>query len=316
MTLRSTKSECAGLGPALGLLLLSVLWTAASLSRDLISPFGANDLAPAQSQAVLFSVFAAVAATIAVAQRAEFPRGRRAWACAGIGVGLFVIPAALVVCARGWASNPDPVVVFSLTPVFAVVLEPYLQGSDPQPGKSSLPAALTAVAGILSIFPFNIPGSFRAAAALFALGAAAIGVAATNCFAVRLARNLPGRSILPMAAQAGLASAICFAVAAAFTPLSSRRLSALPAQLLGLLLIDLPALFLLFWLMRRLAASRMAARFLLAPLFAIGAGMALQATLPPLRACLGIALLAGSAAWLVFAPAEEPDVNGSSLALK
>jgi hypothetical protein len=61
--------------------------------------------------------------------------------------------------------------------------------------------------------------------------------------------------------------------------------------------------------MRRLGASRMAARFFLAPLFAIVAGMALEPSFPPVRACFDIALLAGSAGWLVFAPAEEPNVK-------
>jgi len=94
-----------------------------------------------------------------------------------------------------------------------------------------------------------------------------------------------------------------------FTPHAPWRWGALPAQLLEPLLIDIPALFLLFWLMRRLGASRMAARFLLAPLFTIVAGMALEPSFPPVRACFGIALLAGSAGWLVFAPAEEPDAK-------
>jgi drug/metabolite transporter (DMT)-like permease len=83
----------------------------------------------------------------------------------------------------------------------------------------------------------------------------------------------------------------------------------MPSQLLGLFVIELPALFLLFWLMRRLAASRMTARFFLAPLFATLAGMALKPTSPPLRAWLGLALLAGGAGWLVFAPEEETEVK-------
>ncbi len=168
--------------------------------------------------------------------------------------------------------------------------------------------ALAAVAGILCLFPLDIPGSLRAGAALCALLAVVVSIAATNCLAVRLARNLAGRATLPMAAQAGAASAFCFAVAAAFTPRASWRWSALPSQLPGLLVINLPALLLLCWLMRRLAASRMTARFLLAPLFAILAGMALEPTSPPVRAWLGMALLAGGAGWLVFAPAEVSEV--------
>lgn len=313
MRLRRTRRKRAGLYPAFGLLLLSALWAVDSLRIDLFPHFGAETLSLAQRQVALLSVFAALAATIALARRLEFPRGRSAWACAGIGLGLFVVPAALEAFAQNWVSALDRVAVFSLTPVFAVVLEPYLQGADPRRGKAALASALAAVAGILSIFPLQIPGSFRAGAALCALLVAAFAIAAANCFAVRLARNLSGRSTLPMAAQSAAVGSFCFAAAAVLAPHPAWRSSALPSQLLPLFLIDLPALFLLFWLLQRLAASRMTARFLLAPLFAILAGMALQPASPPLRAWLGLALLTGGAGWLVFAPGEKSEEENLAL---
>ena len=309
MRLRRTGRARSRLSPAFGLLLLSALWAAASLRTDLFPSLGADSLSPAPREAALLTAFAGVAASMAVARRAQFPRKRRAWACAGIGLGLFVVPAALIACAQGWVSALDRVAVFSLTPVFAVVLEPYLQGTAPGRGKGALAGALAAVAGILFLFPLDIPGSLGAAAALCALLLAALCIAVTNCLAVRLARNLAGRSTLAMAAQAAAGGAVCFAAAAAFTPRAVSRWGALWSQLFGLLVIELPALFLLFWLMRRQAASRMTARFLLAPLFAVLAGMALEPTSPPLRAWLGLALLAGGAGWLVFAPTEKTTVG-------
>jgi drug/metabolite transporter (DMT)-like permease len=219
MRLHRTGHTRAGLSPPLGLLLLSALWAVASLRTELFPSLGADTLSPAERQAALFSVFAALAASVAVARRLEFPDGRRAWACAGIGLGIFVIPAALVACGQDWVSTLDRVVVFSLTPVFAVVLEPYLQGTALRQGKAALAGSLAAVAGILCLFPLDIPGSFRAGAALCALLAATVSIAATNCVAVRLASNLAGRSWLPMAAQAGAASAVCFP-----RPLPSRRM--------------------------------------------------------------------------------------------
>jgi drug/metabolite transporter (DMT)-like permease len=293
------------LSPALGLLLLSALWAGASLRTNFLPHFGADTLSPVQGQAVLYSVLAAVAASMAVARRVEFPRQRHAWACACVGLGLFVVPAALAACAQGLVPTLDRVAVFSLTPVFAVVLEPHLQGTSPRQGKAALAGALAAVAGILCLFPLDIPGSFGAGAALFALLGAAVAIAAINCFAVRLARNLANRSSLPMAALAGAASAVCFGVAAAFAPHTAWRWRGLLSQSLGLLLFNLPALFLLFWLMPRLAASRMTARFLLAPLFTILVGIALEPASPPVRAWLGMALLASGAGWLGFAPSEK-----------
>jgi drug/metabolite transporter (DMT)-like permease len=304
MRSRRTGRTRSGLSPALGLLLLSALWALASLRTELLPALGTDNLS-SPAQAALFSVFAVVAASVARGRRVEFPRGRRAWACAGLG--LFVVPAALVACAQDWVPSLDRVAVFSLTSVFAVVLEPYLQGSQPQQGRAALAGSLAAVAGILFVLGLDLPRSFRAAAALCVLLAAALGIAATLCMAVTLARRLAGRSILPMAAQAGAASAVCFAAAAAFAPHSASRWSVL--QILGLLVIDIPALFLLFWLMRRLNASRMTVPFLLAPLFTIVAGTAVEPISPPVRAWLGMVLLAGGAGWLVFAPAEKTELE-------
>lgn len=291
----------AGLLPAAGLVLLSALWAFGWLLPDLFPQSGATTVSLPLGQAILFSAFAAMTAVIAKMRRLEFPRGRRAWIGAGIGVGLFVVPASAAAFARGWISNFDEVAVLCLTPVFAVVMEPYLQDNPPRKGRG----ALVAIAGILCLVPLETPGSFRAAAALVVLLVAAFVLAATNCFAVRLASAVGSRSTLPMAAQAGGASAICFAAIAVVTRSAAWDSSALTIYLLRLFLVDLPGLFLLFWLMRRLSATRMTARFLLAPLLASLAGLALERTLPPLRGFLGIALLAAGSAWLVFAPAES-----------
>ena len=313
MKLPSTARKRTGLPPILGLLLLSGLWAISSLSSDLLPHLSEDSLSPSLRQAALFSVFASIAGGIAVARGLKFPRGRFALACCAIGLGLFVLPSVLASLAQGAISALDRVAVFSLTPVFAVVLQPYLQDGPPARGTTALAGSMCAVAGILFVFPLDIPGSFHAVAALFALVAAALGIAATNCFAVRLARYCADGSILPMAAQAGASSAVCFAIAGVITHPPAGRWNVLLPAVLVPFAIDLPALFLLFWLMRHLAASRMTARFLLAPLFTILAGTALQPGSPPARAWLGMALLTAGAGWLVFAPAEE--TNGSELNL-
>ena len=294
--------------PGLGLLLISALWAVGWLLPDLF-PGAATNIASPVPHAILFSVFAAITASIALARRMAFPRGHLAWASAGIGLGFFVMPTAAAAFAHDRISSFDEVAVLCLTPVFAVVLEPYLQDCPPQKGRSALAAALVAIAGILFLFPLETPTSFREGAALIVLLIAAFTIAATNCLAVRLAHALPHPSTLPIATLAGGASALCFAVAAAFTPATPWTSSALPFGLLRLLL-DLTSLFLLFWLLRRLSAARMTARFLLAPLFASLAGLALEQRLPPLRALPGILLLAAGSTCLVFAPAES-EVEGS-----
>ncbi len=304
----------AGLSPAVGLVLLSALWAFGWLLPDLLPQSGATTVSLPLGQAILFSAFAATTAFIAKMRRLEFPRGRRAWIGASIGLGLFVVPAVAAGFARGWISSFDEVAVLCLTPVFAVVLEPYLQDNPPRKGKGALAGVLVAFAGILCLLPLETPGSFRAGAALVVLLAAALIVAAMNCIAVRIACAVPSESSLTLAAQAGGASAILFAAIAAMTRNAAWDSIALAIYLLRFFLVEIPGLFLLFWLMRRLSATRMTARFLIAPLFASLAGLALERTLPPLRGLLGIVLLAGGSGWLVFAPAESEADERFSLA--
>ena len=65
MRLRRTGRRRTGLSPALGVLRLSALWAVSSQRTDLLPQSGADTLPPAQRQAALFSVFAALAASIA-----------------------------------------------------------------------------------------------------------------------------------------------------------------------------------------------------------------------------------------------------------
>jgi drug/metabolite transporter (DMT)-like permease len=295
----------AGLYPGLGLLLLSMLSAFGWLLPDLFPVSGTIAVSLPLGQAILFAVFAAMTTSIAVVRRLEFPRGRSAWVYASLGLGFFVIPTSVAAFARNSVSSFDAVGILCLTPIFAVVLEPYLQGCPPRSAKAALAGALFAIAGILSFVPFETPSSFRAGAALFFLLITAFELAATNCVAVRLASTAPGGSTLPMAALAGSAAAICFALIAAISRRSVWPSSALQLYLLKLFLVDLPGLLLLFGLMKCLAASRMAARFLLVPMFAALAGLAMEQALPPPRVLVGIVLLAGGSGWLVFAPGES-----------
>jgi len=293
------------LSPGVGLLLLSALWALDWLVPDLFPHFGTEGVSLPVGQAILFFGFTGVSAAIAVVRGLEFPRGLRAWASAGVGVGLFVIPTWAAAFARGRISDFDGVAIFCLTPVFAVVLEPYLQNGPPHRGNGALAGCFVAIAGVFCIFPLETPGSFRAAAALGALLVAAVGAAAANCIAVRIASREAGRSVCSMAAQAAAASALGFGLMAVFVPRATWSTTALEVFLPRLFLVDVPGLVLLFWLMTRMAASRMTARFLLAPLLASVAGLALERMLPPVRGALGLLLLAAGSGWLVFAPAES-----------
>ena len=302
--------------PAIGALLtLSALWATAWLRADLSPGLRSEELPNSVRQAVLFSVFTAVAAVGTLVRRGAFPRGRNAWACFGLGLGLFVVPAALTTLAEGWISAFEQVAIFSLTPVFAVVLEPHLQDHGPRQGRAALPGALAALSGALCLFSLDVPNSLRAGVGLCALLVAVFVIAAANCKAVQMASEVASGTMLPIAALAACTGAMCFSLAAGFTLHTASRWRASTSELLWLLVTDLPGLILLFWLMGRMSASRMATRFLLAPLFAILGGIAFEPAVPPLRAIVGILLLAGGAGWLVLAPPEkngEEDLNSLS----
>jgi drug/metabolite transporter (DMT)-like permease len=266
------------------------------------------------SEAASYLLLAIVTGMFAWARAAQWPRGRQLWASAAVGLGLFAVPAVLVSFSNTRVSATTRVAVFSLVPVFAVVLEPHLSADTRQRGMSGLLGALAAVAGTLCIFPLQLPGSVGAAVALAALVFAAACAAVANCVVVRQARACQARTIAPLAAIAGAAAAVGLAIASVFTERAAFRWDALPPEL-GRAAAELPGLLLLFWLMRRMTAARMTTRFVLAPLLAVLIGIALEQPSIELRVWVGLLLVAAGAAWLLFAPEEEPDADSASLRL-
>jgi len=144
--------------PAGALMLLCLLWAVASLRSDLLpGSLPQSDSSPLVNQASILAVFAIVAAATAFLRKANWPRGRSLLGAALIGVGLLALPAFLVELAKGLVDNSTRVALFSLVPVFAVVLEPYLGSASQTPQRGGLAAALVAVAGTALIFPLDLP---------------------------------------------------------------------------------------------------------------------------------------------------------------
>jgi drug/metabolite transporter (DMT)-like permease len=302
--------------PIAGLLLLSLLWSLDSLRADLF-PHPASSLAahPETSLAtgaISFFLFAILAALFATLRSAPWPPGNQLWSAAAVGIGLFAVPAVLVSLSSGWIAATTRVAIFSLVPVFAVVLEPYLVAESAPQSRSGLIGALAAVAGTLCIFPLQLPASLAAGSALTALLLAVVSVAAANCRAVHLAHASQAKTIAPIAATAALAAAAALAIASACIERTAWRADALLPQF-GQAILALPSLVLLFWLMRRMTAARMTTRFVLAPFMAVLIGMALEQPSVGLRIGIGLLLVASGAAWLLFAP--EQDTDNSSLHL-
>jgi drug/metabolite transporter (DMT)-like permease len=283
------------------LLFLCFLWAVASLRSDLFPGLAPATLPPVERQALTFALLAIVAALFSLLHRSEWPRGPRLVASVIAGLGLFVAPALSFSIAKEWIGNLTQVALFSITPVFAIVFEPYIGTRDTvSQSRGSLLAALAAVVGTLCLIPADAPNSIETAGAFCVLLLAAAAVAAANCVAVNTATHL--NSLDPMAAIAALTAVAVLAPMSAFTEQPLLRMSALGPELAWSAIAEVPELLLLFWLMRRMTAARMTTRFVLTPLMASLIGLLLLRPSVGPRAGIGMILMAAGAAWLLLAP--------------
>ncbi len=299
----SSGARQAGRGKALAaLLLLCLLWALDGLGPDLFPALRRAPLPIFERLAITYAGLAVIAAAFAMKVRARWPGPREAASWIGIGLLLFVTPAVLIFVGQGWVSQLERVAIISLTPVFAVVLEPHLgphPGNVQQPENRSLLAALIGVAGALSIFPLNVPGAPVAALAVLAVVAAAVCVAVGNCIAIRMACIRPEVSLSASAALAAGASSVVFLAAGILAERVQWRPPDNAVQIVWILLIDLPALVLLFWLFRRMSAAQMSTRFLIAPWLTVLVGIALEQPTVTMRMVIGVGLMTIGAGWLL-----------------
>jgi len=290
------------------LVLLSFFWALDGLAPDLFPILRHGSLPGMERQAITFAFLAAGAIVFAIARRNKRPTRRHAIAWAATGVLMLALPVLLTFAAQAWVSQLDRVAIFSLTPVMAAVLEPHI-GNATHRSNGALLAGLIAVAGVLAIFPLSVPGTPAATLAVLAVVTAAACAAIGNCIAVRLATSYAEFSVAVCAAWMCSAAAIAFAVASACVERNHWQFPPSAIQILWLVLVDVPPLLLLFWLLSRMSASRMTARFVLAPLLTVAAGIALEQPQITARVAIGVALLATGAAWLLAANEKEDAVD-------
>ncbi|MGA3045541.1 MAG: DMT family transporter [Terracidiphilus sp.] len=289
--------------PSAGLLFLCFLWSLSSLRIDLLPSLTSQALPPTQKQALPFAMLAIAAALYAVVKR-QRPSWQQTRSAIIIGLGLFVVPSFLVSISSSGISELTRVALFSLVPVFTVVLEPHISGTTGQQRRGALIAALLAVGGTLCIFPADVPTSIASAASFGAIVLAAAFIGADNCLAVKVAEETPITSIAAVASVTALA---CLAVLGPFVEKEAWQWQGVGPELAWSVALDLPGLLLLFWLMPRMSAVRMSARFVIAPLMATLFGVVLFRPEVSLRALLGLVLVAAGAGWILFAPEEEAD---------
>jgi drug/metabolite transporter (DMT)-like permease len=302
--------EQGKLGPVAALLILCLLWALDGLAPDLFPVLRRAPMPAMERQAITYALFAVVAFLLAMLQKARVPGFRRVVMWAAVGMLAFGAPVLLGVAAQGWVPQLERVAIFSLAPVFAVVLEPHITGT-PVRSNSALLAALVAIGGTLCIFPLSIPANTAAALAALVVVVAAVCAAVGNCLAVQLACKQREGSLAFVAVIAGGAVAVAFAVTGLAT--EDWQLPQSTMQLARIVMIDLPTLLLLFWLLRRMSAVRMTTRYLLAPWLTVLAGLALEQPAITVRIAVGVVLIGAGAAWLLLAPEGDAESNTSGI---
>jgi hypothetical protein len=302
--------------PVTGLLLLCFLWSLESLRSDLLPAQFATGLPPFEREAMHLGSLAIVGWLMAGVVRAAWPRGRQIWDSMLIGLGLFVVPSLLAEAARNQIPDLTRVALYSLAPVFAVAFEPYLGRLTESQSKGGLLAALGCVIGTLGIFPLIIPRTWEGAAGFLAMILAVACVSATNCWAVRFVCDMPPKS---GAAIASIACATAAALLAGVSAYSERPMwthDLVGPEVAWTTAVELPALVLLFWLMRRMSAVRMTTRFVVAPLIVNVVGLIVLRPSLRIRAGLSILLIAISAGWLLASHEDEKEPDALPLDLK
>lgn len=297
--------------PMAGLMLLCLLWATGWVHADLFPGSTAGlKLSPLLSEAALLGLVAVLAAVAVLIGRRGWPAKGVACRAATVGVGLFVVPAVLTGLANGWMDDSTRVALFSLTPLFAVIFEPYIGAGSEQTVEvhGGLLAALAAVAGTLLVFPVELPHAYASAFALLGLVGAAASVAAANCLGVRMIRQGSSSVLTFAAVGAGFAAMLLGIVGLFFShnEAAAVRFNAWAAP-------DLFALALLFWLMRHLSATQMTTRFLIAPLLANLISLAFLRPHVQVQAWIGLLMIAAGAGWLVFAQGESDQARVTTL---
>ena len=289
--------------PLLGLLALSLLSSATWFVGDLLPLEGP----PLAGEGLRLLLCAAVTFCFIV------PRAARDSAWQGLRVaaaslGVIALPSVLLNAARGRIASTAGVLVFALMPV-ATMLIGGGWGREAD-GLRVLPSAMLGVAGVMLLLPVRLPAGTDGLLGACLLVAAMLLTAASMIWSHRLLRGLSLRAALPLVC---LLNGLVLCVAGGFTGWGL-HLSMFWPHALRAILFDLPRSVLLVWLLHAITPQRLAARYLIAPLFTVVEGLFLIRPHLDLRTLAGLGLLiAGVGIMLFGADPAKPDRPGLSL---
>lgn len=277
-------------------LLLSSAW--------LLPVDGADASSPLERQSCFYGVVGLVSAVFAYrGLRARWRQREWLWLrLAGVSVLLLGLPFVLGEWVREGMSDISRAALFSLVPFVVVVVA---MGRDLEPGvRRFFAPALAGFGGALLLLPFNFPESVRGRLLVGVLLVAIVMVGFASEGIYRLIRGFGMMEALTIVC---LANAV-FLAACHFAGLPFAGSWSVASSLISIhSLYGLVELIVLVWLLREMSPVRLAARFLVVPLFTVLEGFAFLRPGITVRMGAGLVLLMGGAGYLLLSRGWDSD---------
>ena len=223
------------------------------------------------------------------------------------GVGFGGVPACLIHWVGSGTSSIVTSATFALLPVVVVLVVSSGEATRCRDeGWGALSPALAAFGGVLLLLPVGLPGSARGQLMLAVAFVAVVLVAISGVWIHQLMQGV---------AIAETIVIVCFANATflVICGLVGRDFmggwSGLTTMLSLSSCVDVVQMVLLFWLLREMSPVRFATRYLVIPLLTVVEGFVVLRPEVTVRIVVGVALLAGGTAWILFS--KVPD-DGSA----
>ncbi len=274
------------------------------LASSWLLPATTTEASPIAQQGCFYGIVGLAAWILSYRQLWERLK-RREWLClrlAGVSVLLLGLPLVLGEWVRDGISDISRAALFALVP-FVVVAVATMRELEAGVRRFFAPA-LAGFGGALLLLPFSFPASLR--------GRIMFGVLLAAIVLVGFASESIYRLLLGFGTMEALA-VVCLSNAAF---LAACHFAGLPfaeswngaSTLISIRsLYSLAELLLLVWLLREMSPVRLAARYLVVPLFTVLEGFAFLRPPPTVRMGAGLVLLVGGAACLLFSRGWDSD---------
>lgn len=284
------------------------------LSSSWVIPVGATAVLSIEQQSCFYAVVGLVALAFSCSRLwARLKRERLFWLrLAGISVLLLGLPAVLGEWASGGMSDVSRAALFALVPfvVVAVAMGSELLSADEPGVRRFFVPGLAGLGGVLLLLSFNFPMSLQGRAMVGVLVVAIVLAGFASAWVYRLLR---GFGMVEALAIVCLSNAAFFAACHFIGLPWAGSWSGVSSLASVHSLYSLAELLLLVWLLREMPPVRLAARYLVVPLFTVLEGLVVWRPSITMRMGAGLVLLAGGAGYILFSRSEDPDAVTSIL---